>query len=110
MAVRTGDGSMRSGERKMRLRVIELRQVVPVLGRVAGFAAEWLAGCAVRGHALCKFSVMDVVVTGCARDGSEVEGDQLRVGGGLVAAVAGDGHVSASEWERRLLVRGEGEV
>lgn len=60
VAIRTAHRSMRSDQREARLRMIKLRQVFPLLRRMARFAAQGTAGGIMYRHPLCKLPMMDI--------------------------------------------------
>jgi len=66
VAIRAGGGAMRSNERKICLGMIESRQLVPRLGRVAGFAARRLTVRSRAAHPLLELSFVRIGVAGRA--------------------------------------------
>jgi hypothetical protein len=101
---------MRSIESKLRGRVIEPGHVVPVLGLVARLASHRLAVRREHRHALRKLSMMDVFMACRAGNGVEVIKSYRRTQHRLMAIVAGNGHVRASQRIRALLVHRDGVI
>lgn len=60
VAIRAGHSAVRALKREASLRVIEARQVSPLLGGVAGLASQRLAGCAGYCHSPGKLSLVHV--------------------------------------------------
>ena len=107
VAVGTSRGSMRAFERELRPSVVELRQILPFLGRVAGFAAQWLALGIQPRHALGELPFVNILVTTGAAEPLEVITRHLRVNQRLVAVVAGDGGMPSHQRPVGLLVLGQ---
>lgn len=86
VAVDASYGAMGADESELGSVVIEARDVLPVLGGMADFAAGWSAVAAERFHALGKLATVRVLVTGGAGKFLEVI-----YGTGLVAGRLGRG-------------------
>ena len=95
VAVDATHGAMGDEESELRLGVIEAREVVPVLGGMAGFAACRSAVATQLFHALGELATVRVLVTGGAGKFLEVINR-----GGLVAGRSGNGLSSAQPLRR----------
>lgn len=63
VTIDAGRRAMSPEQRELRFRMVESRQFFPRLGRMAGFAAEWLSLGADLLHAVLELTFMDVFVT-----------------------------------------------
>lgn len=90
--------------------MVEFRQIAPVFGYVAGFAAKRFAGCIERGHAYCELPVMHVFMTGLAGHGREVELCGCTSSRRFMAFITRHCLVSPSKFEVQLLVHSESEI
>jgi hypothetical protein len=97
VTVRAINGAMRSDQREVRAFVMEFREVLPDLRRMACLATQFGAFGSVGRHAFCKFSFMYVVMTRCAGQLAEMEGDHICSGRGLVTFIARNGNMAACE-------------
>lgn len=107
VAIHASHRAMLAEQGKVRLAMVETGEIPPILSGMAGLAAK----CSASNHpphAVAKFSVMRIVVTGGAGEVLKVkESGLFRVGREfhrLVAFRAGYGEVRAGEQESRLLV------
>ena len=105
MAVDAGRRSMRSFERKLRIRVVEFFQISPAACGVTCLTSERLARCVKLRHPLGKLPLMHIFVATGATELLEVVRHQLLANGRLVALVAGHSPMPARQWPTRLLVR-----
>jgi len=72
VAIGTGHGSMRTYQRKLCTLVVEFREILPFLGRVAGLAAKRLAKSIVCSHSFGKLAFMNVLMASGAAKSAEV--------------------------------------
>lgn len=111
VAIDAGGGLVRSHQWERRLRVVEARELAPLLGGVASFAAHGRSVGASLLHAFGKLPFVRIFVAGRAGEILPVIEDNrfgrpLRVRLLLVAVATGNGNVSAGQNEVRLLVPG----
>lgn len=95
VTIDAGHGAVRSVQSKLRRRMIELRQIMPVLGDVARLAAERPVQRRQGSHAGRKLTVMNIFVAGDAAEVAEVIERHRRAGHRLMAIVASGSDVAA---------------
>ena len=109
VAIDTRGGAMRAQQRKRRLGVIESRELLPRLGRVAGFAARWCSAGSHLQHALVELAFVRI---GMAAGATQIfpvidsAGLRLELSRHLVAIATRNRNVTAGEGEVSLSVIG----
>lgn len=107
VAINTPRRAMRSQQGKRRFRMIELRQLPPGLGGVAGFTAPNLAAGSRLTHAVVELTMVRIFVTTCAAKVRPVINHcrfRLELGRLLVALGAGHGDVPSGQGKAGLFV------
>lgn len=90
--------------------MVELGQILPFGGRVAGQAAQWFSVCIQPRRSFCELAFVNILVATGAGERTEVIKSNLGTGDRLVAVDAGHSLVAASQREAGLLVHGKGVV
>jgi hypothetical protein len=110
VALGAGHRPMRADKLEIGRRVIELCQVLPLLGGVTGLAPERFAASIARRHAIGKLSFVDIVVTTGATQLIEVIQRNVRAGRRLMTLVACNRPVRIGKRKLRLLVHDQREA
>ena len=99
MAVDTGHCAMRPQQRKVGLRVIETRKILPLPRRMTCLATDGFIGCIAHCHPLRELASMYVLMAGSAIEVNEMVGRYFCTRHRLVALIASHCLMAAGQRE-----------